>query len=297
VSGAGYERRAATFAAEIAAECRRHGGAAGGLAVERVELALSDALRAAGLTLVDASPVLLDARHIKLDLELAAMGEAIDAVDAAVGEFAAAIEDGATEVGIWAQLHRGLIAREGEYVSTRLMQSGRRTFPYFEEAGPRAVRAGDLVCLDTDAIGPHGYAVDFSRTFLCGDGPATSTQRRLHRLAHEQLQHNAALLAPGRSFELFARRAWTVPARHAPFGYYCLAHGIGLSGEAPNIPPADPARPYALPGEFEAGMTVCVESYIGDPESAQGVKLEDQYLVTPTGAERLTTYPFDPALC
>ncbi|MDQ3468278.1 MAG: M24 family metallopeptidase, partial [Actinomycetota bacterium] len=296
-SGPGYEQRAATFAAEIAAEIRRHVGADARLAVERVELALSDALRATGLALGDATPVLLDARRLKLDLEVMAMGGAIDAVDAAVGEFAAAITDGATEIGIWAELHRGLIAREGEYVSTRLMQSGPHTFPYFQEAGPRVVRAGDLVCLDTDAIGPHGYAVDFSRTFLCGDGPATSTQRGLHALAYEQLQHNAALLAPGRSFESFARRAWTVPARHAPFGYYCIAHGIGLSGEAPNIPSAVSGRPYPLPGEFELGMTVCVESYIGDPESAQGVKLEDQYLLTPTGAERLTTYPFDPALC
>jgi Xaa-Pro aminopeptidase len=51
-----------------------------------------------------------------------------------------------------------------------------------------------------------------------------------------------------------------------------------------------------MPGVFESGMVVCIESYIGDPVSAQGVKLEDQFLITSTGVERLTTYPFDQSL-
>jgi Xaa-Pro aminopeptidase len=48
-----------------------------------------------------------------------------------------------------------------------------------------------------------------------------------------------------------------------------------------------------MPGTFEPGMVVCIESYIGEPAAAQGVKLEDQFLITSNGAERLTTYPFD----
>jgi Xaa-Pro aminopeptidase len=51
-----------------------------------------------------------------------------------------------------------------------------------------------------------------------------------------------------------------------------------------------------MPGAFEPGMVVCIESYIGDPKSAQGVKLEDQFLINEDGAERLTRYPFDPRL-
>ena len=197
---------------------------------------------------------------------------------------------------VWAAFHRDLIAREGEYISTRLLQGGPNTFPYFKEAGSRPLVDGDLLCLDTDAIGYLGYAVDLSRTFLCGGGRGTSRQRELHAMAHEQLQHNADLLAPGRSYEELARQAWPVPDEHRPFGYYCLLHGIGVAGEPPNVPHHHPERPYPLAGELEPGMVVCVESYIGDPSSQQGVKLEDQYLVTGQGAERLTTYPFDPGL-
>jgi Xaa-Pro aminopeptidase len=43
-------------------------------------------------------------------------------------------------------------------------------------------------------------------------------------------------------------------------------------------------------------MVVCVESYIGDVATRQGVKLEDQYLVTNDGVELLTTYPFADSL-
>lgn len=44
---------------------------------------------------------------------------------------------------------------------------------------------GDLVCLDTDAVGLEGYCADFSQAFLCGDGVATEAQRSLYAKARE----------------------------------------------------------------------------------------------------------------
>jgi Xaa-Pro dipeptidase len=114
-------------------------------------------------------------------------------------------------------------------------------------------------------------------------------------MALEQLQHNAANLAPGRSFEEFARRAYEVPEPHRQYGYYQLAHGLGLAGGHPNVPRAGVGR-YGLPGDIEPGMVLCVESYIGDPGSGQGVKLEDQFLVQDDSVERLSRYPLDARL-
>ena len=197
---------------------------------------------------------------------------------------------------VWSKFHEGLIARDGEFVSTRLFQSGVRTFPYFQESSNAVMHEGDLVCFDTDALGVMNYAVDFSRTFLCGDVPATSVQRHLYGIAREQLEHNAANLAAGRSFEEFARRAYDVPERHRDYGYYVLAHGLGMAGEHPNVPRVDPDGSFDFPGSIEENMLLCIESYVGDPESHQGVKLEDQYLVHADSVERLTTYPFCSAL-
>ena len=40
----------------------------------------------------------------------------------------------------------------------------------------------------------------------------------------------------------------------------------------------------------------CVESYIGSSTSGQGVKLEDQLLITETGVEIMNDYPFEERL-
>ena len=40
-------------------------------------------------------------------------------------------------------------------------------------------------------------------------------------------------------------------------------------------------------------MAICVESYIGAEGGAEGVKLEEQVLVTGTGTELLSDFPFE----
>ena len=43
-------------------------------------------------------------------------------------------------------------------------------------------------------------------------------------------------------------------------------------------------------------MVLCVEALVGAEGGDFSIKLEDQVLITETGFENLTTYPFDPAL-
>ena len=43
-------------------------------------------------------------------------------------------------------------------------------------------------------------------------------------------------------------------------------------------------------------MTLCVESYIGEQGGSEGVKLEQQVLVTDGGNELISTFPFEAAL-
>jgi Xaa-Pro dipeptidase len=294
-SGSGYRASLDRFAAEVVDAVRARYPRDVRIAVEKVDFEFSDALRRNGTTLLDATAVLLEARRIKQPIELEVMRAATERVDGSVAALEAALRDGVTENAAWAEFHRHLIANDGEYVVARLFQSGTNTFPYFRESSDRPMRDGELVCLDTDATGYLGYAVDFSRTFVCGD-TATAAQRDLFALAHEQLVHNSALLASGLTYEEFAGKAWPVPHKYRPYGYYCLAHGLGVSGEHPNVPLVSAGAAYDFDGEFETGMVVCIESYIGDPDTAQGVKLEDEFVITDHGAERLTTYPFADAL-
>jgi Xaa-Pro aminopeptidase len=43
-------------------------------------------------------------------------------------------------------------------------------------------------------------------------------------------------------------------------------------------------------------MMLCVEAYVGEVGGREGVKLEDQVLITETGCENLTACPFDEKL-
>jgi Xaa-Pro aminopeptidase len=55
-----------------------------------------------------------------------------------------------------------------------------------------------------------------------------------------------------------------------------------------------------LDGQFdytlEPGIMLCVEAYVGAKGVHEGVKLEDQVLITEDGFENLTNYPWDARL-
>ena len=46
-------------------------------------------------------------------------------------------------------------------------------------------------------------------------------------------------------------------------------------------------------GVLEPAMTICVESYIGEEGGREGVKLEQQVLITENGYELLSNFPFE----
>ncbi|MEM9522102.1 MAG: Xaa-Pro peptidase family protein [Actinomycetota bacterium] len=283
------------FTGEVADLVCRTAGPGAVLAVDRIESSVVEAFNAHPFRLADGVAVMQTAMMIKQPAEMDAMRHAMAITEVAAADMERAIQPGRSEQAVWAEFHRALIEHGGELVVTRLLQAGPRTFPYFQEASAHLMDEGDLVCFDSDAVGAGGYSVDFSRTFLCGAGPASPKQRHLHELAFEQLQHNAANLEAGRSFESFAAAAFDVPEPYARYGYYQLAHGLGLAGGHPNIPRTGDG-PYPLPGRFEPGMVICVESYVGDPDSGQGVKLENQFLIHDNTVETMSTYPFSTAL-
>jgi Xaa-Pro aminopeptidase len=55
-----------------------------------------------------------------------------------------------------------------------------------------------------------------------------------------------------------------------------------------------------MPGAFDAalepGMVLCVEALVSPEGGSFSIKLEDQVLITETGCETLTRYPFDERL-
>jgi Xaa-Pro aminopeptidase len=208
----------------------------------------------------------------------------------------AALRPGMSENALWAVLHRVNIEQGGEWIETRLLSAGRRTNPWFQECGEGIIEAADLVSFDTDLIGPYGYCADISRTFLCGRDKATPAQRRLFALAREQIETNIGLIKPGLGFRELAERGYRLPPEMRANRYSVVAHGVGLRDEYPSCLYPEDFAAAGYDGVIEAGMTLCVESYIGEEGGAEGVKLEEQVLVTESGIERLSSFPFEEAL-
>lgn len=284
---------ATRFAAEIADLVAACGGGNRRLAVDRLSHEGTRPLEALGLSIHDGQAVLEQARVIKSAGELALMRVAIDACQAAMTAMRGDLEPGITENALWSRLHQVNIERGGEWIETRLLSSGPRTNPWFRECSMRTIEDGDLVAFDTDLIGPYGYCADLSRTWRCGDGRPTDAQRTLYSHAVEQIEFNIERLAAGRTLEEISRDAWVIPGAYRANRYSSLIHGVGLADEYPSIKHVDDLEARGYPGVIEPGMTLCVESYIGAEGGTEGVKLEEQVLVTEDGIERLSDFPYE----
>lgn len=291
-AGSRSDERADEFGQVISDLVRNYGGGNLRLAVDRLSYQGSSRLLEQGLTLHDGLEVMELARVIKSPEELVLMQHAIDVCEIGVAKMRDALEPGITENALWAKLHEANISLGGEWIETRLLSSGPRTYPWFRECSMRQIESGDMVSFDTDLIGPYGYCSDMSRSWVCGDKP-TSEQKRIYALAWEQIQHNCSILKPGLSFSEVSERAWKIPQEFADSRYSSLIHGVGLADEYPSIKHINDLDKKGYPGMVEENMTLCVESYIGSEKSGEGVKLEEQVLITRDGCKLLTSYPME----
>ena len=266
------------------------------LGMESATVLHQHAMESRGFILSDAQRAIERARAQKSSEEIKCVRHAIAAADAGVSRLRESVRPGMSENMLWAVLHDSIIAAGGDYVETRLMSSGERTNPWFQESSARPVVGGELVGLDTDVVGPFGYYADYSRTFYCGDGAPSPRQKALYQIAMEQIEHNLSIIKPGMTFREIAEKAWKIPDEFTENRYFVLAHGVGMTGEYPYILHPQDFDDAGYDGVLQPMTTLCLESYIGGKQDIEGVKLEQQILVTETGCEVLSNFPFEESL-
>ena len=263
------------------------------LAIDRLDPAAVFALSGSGIEVKDGQEVMEQARCIKSDEELLLVRYSMAVCEQAMNELRESIQPGITEQALWSRMHQRAIEAGGEWFETRLLTTGERTNPWYQECGDHLIAKGDMIALDTDFVGPFGYCSDVSRSWVC-DAKPTNTQYRLYNDAYDLLQRNMQHLKAGLSFKEFSELCGNMPDNYATRRYTVLAHGIGLSDEYPFIPFKDDMDKYGVDdNHFQENMTVCIEAYIGEDGGKEGVKLEEQVLITPTGVERISLYPYE----
>lgn len=284
--------RAARFAAEVLDVLRERGIHDGRIGVDRLDTYGFLALQSAGVHLEPAQLAMEQARAVKGPDEIELIRHSLDVCDAAVARLHQELRPGMTENQAWALFTGAAFAAGADYTECRLLSSGPRTNPWFREAGHRRIERGDLVAFDTDLIGPAGYLADLSRTYLVGSSTPSSQQRRLYADAQEFLAEIVGELKPGVAFdEAGERLSRRFPAMYHAQRYPFIAHGSGLSDEYPVIAFTDHHE-----GEIEDGMVFSIEAYVGVAGDDEGLKLEEQVLVTSAGVELLSHAPHDDAL-
>lgn len=266
------------------------------LGLERLNANVAIALKNLGFSIVDAQRPVEMARAIKSAEEVKCIVASLRATEAAVGILRDTIRPGITETALWSVLHQSVIGQNGDYCETRLLSAGQRTNPWFQETASYVIRKNELIGLDTDVVGCHDYYSDFSRTFHSGPDSPTEEQRELYKVANEQVVHNMGILRPGLTFREYADLAWNIPEKYYANRYYLSAHGCGMTGEYPYLYHRGDFPDAGYDGVIETGMVICVESYVGEDGGSQGVKLEQQVLITETGIEVLSNFPFEESL-
>jgi Xaa-Pro aminopeptidase len=121
-----------------------------------------------------------------------------------------------------------------------------------------------------------------TRTYVAGEGRISTSLAGMREAVHEAMENVIDALGPGAvcqdlhrlAQESLHKRGWELPMPHA------LGHGVGLQLHE---------RPYVSPASgdlLEAGMVLAIEPGVYD-DGLGGYRVEDMFVITPDGAERL----------
>jgi len=154
------------------------------------------------------------------------------------------------------------------------------------QAGERLAEA-EFVLFDWGAsVGPLGYKSDLTR--LWSPSKVSPTFESVYRVVFEAQRRAIAAIRPGvaaSKVDAAARSVIEEAGYGDRFGHG-LGHGVGLEiHEGPRI------RPNAEE-TLQAGMVVTIEPGVYLPGWG-GIRLEDDVLITPDGAETLSSLPND----
>ena len=232
-------------------------------------------------------------RLIKSDEEIKAMRCSILACENSIEIMEKSIQPGMTENEIWSILHAENIKRGGEWIETRLLTTGTKTNPWFQECGSRVLQNNEILAFDTDLIGCYSICTDISRTWWIGDTEPTKEMKIDYKVALDHIMENTELVAPGVSFKDLTFKGHQLDNIYKKQQYSCRFHGVGLCDEYPLIAYPEQYEEGAFDYALKTGMTLCVEALVSREDGSFSIKLEDQLLVTDEGFENLTRYPFD----
>jgi Xaa-Pro dipeptidase len=191
-----------------------------------------------------------------------------------------AVTVGAREIDVWAAMEAAVQRAAGRRVPIgNDCVAGYRTENIGGWPEEYALRSADSIIVDLSVIA-DGYWSDSCATYVAGT--PTRQQVEMHRVVSDALALGASRLRPGAVCADIDRAVrGSIAAAGYPVYPHHTGHGVGVSGhEAPRIVPYSDES-------LAPGMVIMLEPGIYFPGET-GVRLEDAFLITEDGAERIT---------
>ncbi len=223
------------------------------------------------------------ARRLKTTEELETLREAFELTDLGFTVAKAQTRAGAREIDVWTAVQGGVERAAGERVALGndcVAGERRNNVGGWPKATPLLENSSLIVDL---SVSRGGYWSDGCRSYFANE--PTAEQKHVFRVVSEALEYGASLLKPGLKANDLDRALKTfISASGYPVYPHHSGHSVGVhTHETPRLTPYDETP-------LEAGMVILLEPGIYLP-GAFSVRLEDGFLITPEGAERLTRAP------
>jgi len=253
------------------------------------------ALQRRGLHITDSQPIMLEARKIKTEDELALLDHAAGIVDAAYEEIYRMLRPGVRENEVVGAAMKVLFELGSEHVEAINAISGDRCNPHPHTFADRLLRPGDQCFFDI-IHSFMGYRTCYYRTFNVSY--ATPSQIDAYKQCREWLDAAIERVRPGATTAEIAS-VWPeakeigMSDERAAFGLQ-FGHGLGVGlYEFPMI-----SRLHSLdaPAELEVGMVFALETYCPASDGRSAARIEEEVVVTPTGPQVITRFPAEELL-
>jgi len=282
-------------AAKIKRELDKFGLLGEPLGVDVIELPILFALQRAGITVVDAQQIFLEARRTKTEDEIGLLTQAAAMVDAAYEDLYEFLRPGVRENEAVGLVAKKLYDLGSEYVEGVNAISGERCSPHPHVYSDRLIRPGDPAFFDI-LHSFNGYRTCYYRTFAVGS--ASAAQRDAYKIAREYMDVAIAAVRPGATTADIVKlwptaQEFGFPDEEAAFALQ-YGHGVGLSiWEKPIF-----SRLVSLdhPEVLEPGMVFALETYWPAADGFGAARIEEELVVTQTGCEVITKFPAEDLL-
>jgi len=216
--------------------------------------------------------------------EVAAFSFTIECADQAYAEAKRIIEPGLSEISLMAAMQEKALNAAGE-----LLSGWGQDFKCGAPGGfarRREIEAGEIYVLDV-GVGVRGYRTDLCRAFCVSDSP-TEEQAAAHARILETMALGESFFKPGQSCrEMFEAVHSELDGWNGYQFFHHAGHGVGLDPhEVPRINPH-------WDDSFQEGDLVAFEPGLYGDDLKGGIRLENNYLITGDGFEKLSHFPMD----